>query len=158
MWEEPRWKFLYSYNEGLYIAKGDNWPLWLFDFPHDCLTSYDFSSHVTLQLHMCISWTFTLHYIWLQQVWPIVVMCPRQLMTQLDMTPLRWTGWLWCLCQVVVLLSDGCSLGVTCLHLCMTKCAGYSMVLVLLDGAHVRVPFVCFSMSFMHSFNYEQVF
>lgn len=127
---------------GVYISKESNWPLWHFDFPHDCLTSYDFSADVTLQLHMCVSWTFTLHYILLQQVWPIVVMWPRQLMTQVDMTLLTCTGWLWCSCRAVF-LSDGCALIITCLHFWMANCVGSLMVLVLLDGAHVCVPFSC---------------
>jgi len=136
MSEEPRWKVLCSYNEGVYIAMEDHWPLWLFDFPDSCLTSYDFSTDVTLQLHMCVSWTFILHYIWLQQVWPIVVMWPRQLMTLLTCT-----GWLWCSCQAVVLLSDSCALNVTFLHLCMEKCTGSSMVFVFVWWCMCMCPF-----------------
>lgn len=107
MWKEPRWKFVCSYNEWVYIAEGDAWPLWLLDFPHERSISYDFSIDVTLQLHMCVHWAFNLHYIWLQQVWPIIVMWPRWFMTQFDMALLTCTGWLWCPCQAAMLLSDG---------------------------------------------------
>jgi len=122
MWQEPRWKFLCSYNEGVYIAKCNSWPLWLLGFPHDCSTSYEISTDVTLQLHLCVHWTLKLHYIWLQEVCPIVVMWQRQLMKQLDMTLLTCTSWLWCPCQDTMLLSDGCTPSVLHLHPCMEKC------------------------------------
>jgi len=41
---------------GVY-SQGWNWPLWLFDFPHDYL------AYMTLQLYMWVSWTSTLHCI-----------------------------------------------------------------------------------------------
>jgi len=69
-----------------------SWPfnfLWLFNW-------YDSSSS------LCFHWTFTLHKILLEQIWPMVVMWPWQLMTQLDMTLLTWTGWMWWQCQFVV--------------------------------------------------------
>lgn len=81
-----------SYNEGVYIAKGDGWPIWLLDFCHDCSTSHDFSTNVTLQLNIFIRWNFTLHYIGLQQVWSIVVMWPRRCITQLNMKLLTCTS------------------------------------------------------------------
>jgi len=45
------------------MAKGDAWPLWLLDFPHDHSTSYDFLTDVTLQINMCISWASTWNFI-----------------------------------------------------------------------------------------------
>jgi len=141
MWEEPRWKVLCLYNEGVYIAKGDNWPLWPFDFPHECLTSCEFSTYMILKLHMCISWTFTLHDIWLQKVRPIVGMWPKQLMTQLDMTRLSCTGWLWCPRRTAMMLSDGCAIGASCLHLRMARCTGSSMVLVFAWWCTCICPF-----------------
>ena len=59
-----------------------SWPfnfLWIFSW-HDSSSS------------LWVHWTFTLHYIRLQQIWSMVVMWPWQLMTQLDMTLLTWTG------------------------------------------------------------------
>jgi len=41
---------------GIYI-QWRNWPLWLYNFPHDYLT------YMTLQLYMWVSLTSTLHYI-----------------------------------------------------------------------------------------------
>lgn len=37
-------------------SQGWHWPLWFFDFPHDCLT------YMTLQLYIWVSWTSMLHY------------------------------------------------------------------------------------------------
>lgn len=53
------------------------------------------------------TWNFTLHYIWLQPLRLPEVRWSRQLLTQLNMTLLTCTSWLWCPCQVV-LLSDEC--------------------------------------------------
>ncbi len=57
MWEEPRWKsILHVQMRGIY-SQGWNWPLWLFNFPHECLT------YMNIQLYMWLSWTSMLHYI-----------------------------------------------------------------------------------------------
>ena len=50
MWEELRWKFLCMYKWGGIYSQGWNWPLWLFDFPHDCLTSMTFQLYMTLHM------------------------------------------------------------------------------------------------------------
>lgn len=118
----PKWGGIYS--------QGGTWSLWLFDFRHDRSTSYELSYDMTLQLHMCVFWTFTLHYILLKQVWSIVVMWLRQVMTQLDMILLTCIGWIWWQCRATMLLSDGCAINLSCLHLHMEKCSGSWMVLV----------------------------
>jgi len=40
-----------------------NWPLWLFNFPHDYLTYMTLQLYITLQFYMWVSWTSTLHHI-----------------------------------------------------------------------------------------------
>ena len=48
MWEELTWKVLCMYKWGGIYSQGWNWPLWLFDYPHDCLTSMTFRLYMTL--------------------------------------------------------------------------------------------------------------
>jgi len=95
---------------GIY-SQGWNWPLWLFNFPHDC------STYMTLRFKSLFNFIHGSlglpHYITLiVQVWQKIVMWSRRLMTQLDMTLMVCTCWLWCLCRATLLLSDECSRGV----------------------------------------------
>jgi len=48
MWEELRWKVPSLYKWGGIYSQGWNWPLWLFDYLHDSLTSMTFWLYVTL--------------------------------------------------------------------------------------------------------------
>ena len=48
MWEELRWKVLCMYKWGGIYSQGWNWPLWFFNYPHDCLTSMTFRLYMTL--------------------------------------------------------------------------------------------------------------
>jgi len=48
MWEELRWKVFCMYKWRGTYSQGWNWPLWLFDYPHDCLTSMTFRLYISL--------------------------------------------------------------------------------------------------------------
>ncbi len=63
MWDDPRWKSILHFQMRNISSQGWNWPLWLLNFPHDCLTYMNLQPYMTLQLYMWVSWTSTLHYI-----------------------------------------------------------------------------------------------
>jgi len=65
----------------------------------------------------------------IETVWPIVVVWLTWLMTRLDMIVLVCSCCFWCACRAAVLLSDGCPLGVSQLHLHMERCTESSMVI-----------------------------
>lgn len=130
MWEVPRWKVLFSYNEGIYIAKGEKltlmtlWlPSWLFDF----LWLFDFTwllnficGSLGLPMYITLITTSMAH-------------CSDVVETTHETTrhEIVYMYWL-----TVVLVSNYCvvewwyALSVTCFHLHMARCVGSSTVLV----------------------------
>jgi len=151
MWEEPRWKVPWMYIWGGIYRQGWNCPLWLFDFPHDCLTLMNFQIKWLFRLRVgLLEFHFTLDSLTI--VWPTVVMWLTWIMTQLDMTMMVCSCCYSCACQAAVLLSDGCLLRVSQLCLCMERCVEssmvkmcveFSMVIGLLDVACAHCSFVC---------------
>jgi len=129
MWEEPRWKVFCMYKWGVYIAKGKTnpcgcsnslitvWLTWFFNF-------------TWLFRFRCGSLGLPRYITLITTVWLIEVMWPTWLMTWLDKIVLVCSCWWWCPCRVVVLLSDGCALGVSYLHLDMKRSVESLMVLV----------------------------
>jgi len=100
--EEPRWNVLCSYNEGVHITKGWFFPSsWLFYYPHDFLTSYEFLAYMTLHItHVSFGLPLYNEYNihgkkWWCGIW--------QLVTKHDMALLILTAWMMWKFQLLLL-------------------------------------------------------
>lgn len=134
MWEEGRWKFHCMYKWGGIYSQGWNSQLWLFNFPHDHLTSMNFK----------ITWLFIL------QVGQVAMLlgdvCPHGV-SQLNLRMARCAessmvvGFTWCCIRTSLL---ACTLAcLTCSSICK-KC----MFIHLFVREHIFSRlFVCPSMN-----------